>query len=158
MKKYLLLSGLAICALLITGVVYAQVNNSNNPFIEKLAERFNLNIDEVQEFFNENKPRFGGDKPEFAGSEKGLDNLVEQGKITEDQKELIIEKHETIKETMNGLKDLSLKEMQEKMRGLGEEMNQWAEENGIDISFMGPMGGPKKDMHGGRRYPYQETE
>jgi polyhydroxyalkanoate synthesis regulator phasin len=130
MKKYLLLSGLALCGLLITGVVFAQVNNNSSSFIEKLAERFNLNVEEVEEFFEENRP-------EFKGSEMRLDNLVEKGNITEEQKQSILDKQEEMRSAMEELKDLPIEERHEKMQALQEEMKQWAEDNGIDFPFMG---------------------
>ncbi len=133
MKKILVYSFIAVATvgILATGVmgVGAEgIGNDYPPIIEKLAERFNLNVDEVKGFFDENR------------GERMQERLAEAG-LTEDQIEALQAKKEELREEHGSLQDLSPEERRVKMQEMREEMKAWAEENGIDLSVLGGFGG-----------------
>lgn len=111
------------------------------PFIiQKLIDRFNLNTDEVTEVLEEAKE----EKHEQmkANFEEKLNQAVADAKITEEQKQLIINKHEEEQGWHEELKDLEPEERWQAKKKHQEEMKNWAEENGIDLK--GILGfGPK---------------
>ena len=94
----------------------AQFNSErHNSFIDKLVEKFNLDKDEVEEFFKEireeRKERFR------KRGEARLDAAVKNGEITEEQKQLIVDKrnelHEEFKQNRETFKNLSTEEKKE---------------------------------------------
>jgi len=102
-----------------------------HPLAQRIAERFGLNQDEVNTFMNqvrEERRNQGDDAPKYF-----LDQAVADGKITEEQKNLLEQKRE---------------EMQSERETHRQEMETWASENGIDLSLLGP--GPGGMM--GRRF------
>jgi hypothetical protein len=69
--------------------------------------------------------------------EERLTQAVADGKITEEQKEKILDKHEEMQAKMESLKDLEPEERKAQMQTLHEELKKWAEENNIDFPFFG---------------------
>jgi len=63
------------------------------------------------------------------------------GNLTEDQRELLQEKKEEMRENWQELKNLEPEERHEKVQELKTELGDWAEENGIELpggkGFMG---------------------
>ena len=98
------------------------------PVMQKLVERFNLNEDEVKAVFDDFRvERQAEMKARF---EERLNQAVSDGQISEEQKQLIIAKHEELRAERNAKRD---------------ELKTWAEENGIDLQlFFGPKGGRGK--------------
>jgi len=125
MNKKLVYSFVVVAILGLGVVGYASAEQM--PFHERFAQRFNLNSEEVDTFMQEDRDQM---------QEQKLDRIVEAGKITEEQKSLMLEKKEQMREEHEGLKDLEPEERRERMQELGQEMEEWAEENGIDLRFM----------------------
>lgn len=113
------------------GVVGAHGDGSYSSIVDKIAEKFNLNKEEVEEVFEEHRE----EKHQEMQSklEEKLNKAVEDGKISEEQKQAIIVKKEEMRGKYEELKDLSLEERHEAMEEFKEEMNVWAEENDIDL-------------------------
>lgn len=133
MKKILTYTAIAVavlglCGIATIGVQAEGIDENYPPIIQNLAERFNLNIDEVKGFFDENR------------GERMQERLVEAG-VTEEQIEALQAKKEELREECGSLKDLSREERWAKMQERREEMKDWAEENGIDLSVLGGFGG-----------------
>ena len=106
-----------------------------------VVERFNLNADEVQEVFEEAREE---KKAELqVRFEERLNQAVDEGKVTEEQKEAILAKKAEMREKHEELKDLSLEERHEAMKALQEEFKSWADENGIDLNQFFWCGGRK---------------
>ncbi len=130
-----LLSLFLIAAVVGTGVVLAASNDSYPPIVEKLAEKLNLKEDDVQSAFDEMKEEKQQEMQEKW--EERLDEAVEDGKITEDQKEEILEKRTAIQQK------------QEEMHELKQELKSWADENDIDLrevmglAYKGGLKGPR---------------
>ena len=109
--------------------------------VEKFAERFNLDPDEILDFFDELKDERIADAEERF--EERLDELVEDEKITEDQKEAMLDKKEELKTFKEGLEDMTISEAREAMKDIHEELKDWAEENDISLrNFF-----PKDEAH-----------
>jgi len=154
MKKYLIIPvlGLALLGFVAYGTARAYAENESGgypPIIQKLVERFGLNEEEVKTVFDEaREERRVEMQTQF---EDRLNEAIESGDITEAQKEAILAKREEMQANRGELKDLSPEERQEKMQTHKEEMQAWAEANGIDLSQMrsllgrgrrGGFGGP----------------
>lgn len=116
--------------------VGAQESISYPPIVQKLADRFGLNPDEVEEVFEEERANHHAQV--LQNFEDRLDEAVSEGKITFEQKEAILDKHEEMQAKMSELlnKGLSPYQMHEEMRAHHEELRAWAEEHDIDIPFM----------------------
>ena len=118
--------------------------------ISKLAQAFGKSEDEVRDVFDEVKADHQAEmQSEF---EARLDEAVSDGEITEEQKQLILEKHEELmaekQDQWENFKDLSPEERREAIQSHHEELETWAEENSIDLKYF--FGGYKmhKGMHG----------
>lgn len=144
--------------------IYAQ-ERENNPImlfhagneahmsslVQKLADKFGLNKDEVQAVFDEERKEM---ESQMEGQyEERLSQLVRSGEITEEQKALIQEKHQEMKDSMKdemeGMKDLTTEERKAQMQAKHDELESWAEEHGIDLKYlMFNVGMHKERGHG----------
>ena len=116
------------------------------PIVERLAERFGLNIDEVETVFEEERAEHHAEM--LQSFEDRLTEAVTNGKITEVQKQAILEKHEEMAAKMEELRsqNLSGNEMHKQMRAFHEEFKSWAEDQGIEFPFMiFKLDGPRHD-------------
>ena len=99
--------------------------------VERFAERFDLDQDEVIDFLDELKEeRIADAKDRF---EERLDELVEDEKITEDQKEAILDKKEELQTFKEDLEDMTISEAREAMEDIHEELRDWAEKKDISL-------------------------
>ena len=105
---------------------------------EQLIERFNLDPGEVGEVIDETREE-RHQEMEVRFEEK-LNEAVEEGKITEEQKELILEKKTEMTEKREELRNLPQEEKREAMIELRQEMKNWAEENDIDLRMLSGYG------------------
>lgn len=121
MKKILIV-GLILVGL--AGVVTG-ADAFNQPVVDKLVERFNLNEDEVAGVFDEARQERRQEMQEQRQEhmEERLDEAVGDGVITADQKQALLNKRA---------------EMQEKREQLREEMRTWMDENGFDCETLAP--------------------
>lgn len=138
-KKTMALAGVTTAAIGVAGlaglagisIVSAQDNLDSYPtIIQNLAEKFGLNPSDVEQVFEDTR---------IEQRNAHLDQLVEDGKITEDQKNLIIEKMDEMHEKMEEIRNASMtsQERREAIKELRDEMEQWADDNGIDVPIMG---------------------
>lgn len=129
-----------------TNQVFAQESTTLNPvssLVQKIADKFGLNKDDVQAVFTEHKSEVKA--KHSARQEDRLSKLFSEGKITEAQKTLIINKQKELAEkraaNKGSLKDLSREEIRSKMEAERAGIEKWATDNGIDIKYlMGPFG------------------
>ncbi|MBN1162921.1 hypothetical protein JXA34_04230 [Patescibacteria group bacterium] len=155
MNKKIIIPTLALALIATAGTmtvksVYAQgPGNGFQSLIKKFIERFNLNEDEVNEFMEEIKE----EKREEQRShlEEQLNAAVSEGKLTEEQKNALLEKMAERPENKENWQELSEEERKQLMDNNRAEMQAWAEENGIDLSLMHPEIHPNKEGFGGRR-------
>lgn len=150
---------LSLVAVLGVHSVGAYENGPYSNIVQKLVGRFNLNADEVQQVFDEAREerreemqaRFGerGEKMRV-GFEERLNQAVSEGKITEEQKQALLAKKVETQTNFEELKDLSFEERKENMEARRQEVQAWAEENGIDLSLVPVFfGGGRRGGHGG---------
>lgn len=148
MNKKILIPALSLALLGLTafGVtsIKAQGDGNYPPIVQKLVERFGLNEGEVQQVFDEAR----GERQEQmkAKFEERLEQAVADGKITAEQKQLILAKQAEMQANRGQWQDLTPEERKAKMGEHKEEMKTWAEENGLDLSqfkLIGPGGGMK---------------
>jgi len=123
-KKLLILSILG-ATLLFAGALWLKTNSVSAAaypsMIDKIAEKFNLNEDEVADVFNE--MRLERQQERQKQMESGLDEAVQDGVITAEQKELLLNKHA---------------EMQTEREEHRKEMQSWFENQGIDPQSLAP--------------------
>lgn len=119
MNKKLLISSLGLAMLLGAGALTASAVSADDatfpPLVERLAERFNLNQDEVQSFFEEQKEEHH--RLMMQNKEEKLNQAVSDGVLTEEQKQALLDRWE---------------EMKAHREEHHQEMQQWFEEQGID--------------------------
>jgi hypothetical protein len=130
--KKMMISGLVLGALLLTGILTAGTIKAEDtarypPIVQRLIERFNLNGDEVKTVFDEFQAERKQERQ--ARFEEKLNQAVEEGTITQEQKEAIQKKDE---------------EMAQEREQHRQEMKVWAEENGLDQFFFGEGRGWRK--------------
>ena len=110
--------------------------------MERLAERFNLNLDEVKTFFKEIKQKRHENKRERRGEkiEERLRTAVANGNLTEEQAQRIIAKMQELKSEKEGLrdtlKDMTPEERREYMQAHKDRIQTWAQENDIDAKWL----------------------
>ena len=104
------------------------------PIISTLAEKFGLSEDEVKDAFDE--IRAENQVEMQTRQEERLGEAVSDGVITEEQKQLILDKQEEMRA-----------QNQERRREHQAEMEAWASEHGIDLAAMHEyMGGGRRGM------------
>ncbi len=146
-KKFYLgltVAGFLILTLLIgSGVVAAKTSSSYPLIVQRLAERFNLQPEEVNKVFTQvQQERWKQRQTLF---EERLETAVKDGKITRTQKEALLKKRAEIQKKMDEIRNSSLtpQEKWEKLSKLRLEMQNWAKDNQIDLSLcLGPGFGP----------------
>ena len=138
-KKIIIITSVVVGVLLLAGVVGAGVVMAQNagsqpPIVEKLAKKLNVSTNDVGAAFDElRQERQQEVQDRF---EKELEQAVKDGKITAEQKEVILKKQAAISEK------------QEEVLKLRQELMNWADDNNIapELLFMrGPghgRGGP----------------
>lgn len=131
--------GLILVGLLSVSYVSAQDSGNYASIVQKIAEKFNLNEADVQAVFDEEREEHRADMQ--ARWAERLDDLVNDGRITTQQKQAILDKHEEMHNKMLEWKDLSHEERRKNMQKLHEDFKTWAEGEGIDLPFLGPFGG-----------------
>jgi polyhydroxyalkanoate synthesis regulator phasin len=162
-NKKIMIPAMALLILLGAGALginslYASEDNPRSSLIEKIAQKFNLNKDEVQKVFDEEREeRVTAMEERFA---KILDEAVAKGELTEAQKSLIIAKRAEMKSDFESKrdenKDLSREEMQTKIKAERESLEKWASDNGINVKYLMGMGGFGRGGHGGPYGPKNE--
>lgn len=105
------------------------------PIVEALITKFGLNREEVKQVVVSEREAHQQQMDDKLTER--LARAVADGKITEDQKNALLAKHEEMQSKRDELKDLSPKERREKMQAWHEEMKKWADEQGVDMPQMG---------------------
>src|SRR5688572_9138741 len=139
MRKRIILPTLLLTGALAVGSLgvaraYAQGNGSYAPIVQKLAERFGLNVEDVADVFEEIKDeRMSNMHADFT---ERLDDAVLEGKLTEEQKQKLLDHQEEMQDKMQEWKDLDPKERHEKMKEFHGEFRKWLDEQDIEFPMM----------------------
>ncbi|OGM10414.1 hypothetical protein A2Z67_02935 [Candidatus Woesebacteria bacterium RBG_13_36_22] len=143
MKKKIILPAVLALSVLVVGIlatnVYAQEISDYPAIVQKIADEFNLNISDVQQVSDEERDEKRAEA--FARFADRLDDSVTDGKLTNAQKDAILDKHEEMQDKTEEVKDLSKEDRCENMQKLYEEFKSWFEEQGIDESILEGFGG-----------------
>jgi predicted RNA-binding Zn ribbon-like protein len=143
MKKKVILPGIIALGIIALAVFmaspsFAQTPTSNT-LVTRIAERFGLNEEDVQAEFDSFQDEKRAER--YALFAERLNDLTTEGKITEDQKVAILDKHEEIQEQMEVLHKSDSSDKKDEMRALHDELKSFMEDLGVDLSMIGPMGG-----------------
>lgn len=112
--------------------------NDGNALVDKIAKKFNLNKDDVQKVFDENRAEHDAERQQRL--EKKLDKAVSDGKITSAQKDQIIAKLKEMKSFFDSLKDKSPAERRTALKDKRAELHKWAKDNNIPEGLLMPRG------------------
>lgn len=137
--------------LLTSSRIFAQTSGNGNPMtslVEKIAAKFNLNKADVQAVFDQHRSERQTQME--AQYEAQLNQYVIDGKITADQKNLILAKHRELiskkQSEWQNLANLTPQERQKawetkktQMETERQALREWATQNGIDVKYV--MGG-----------------
>lgn len=141
--KKSLIAAMAVVALgagaLGTSAVFAAEDGTRpaNNLVSAIAERFNLDPAEVQAVFDAEHEEMRALHEQEAADR--LAQSVADGKLTQEQADLISAQQEAHRDFRESLKDMSEEDRRAAMKTHMEEMRTWAEENDIP-GGRGPMG------------------
>ncbi|MCA9364795.1 MAG: hypothetical protein KC736_02795 [Candidatus Moranbacteria bacterium] len=127
----LLLSAISLIGLGGAFSVASADTDDSTPRWERFAERFGLNKDEVRTYVEEERANYFEEKKQLMNDR--LSVYVAEGRITEEQKNMIIAKQDEMRAEHSSWIDLSPQERRDKQKEHREEFSQWAQDNGIDI-------------------------
>jgi tetrahydromethanopterin S-methyltransferase subunit B len=145
-------AGAAVIALTGAGFAtqsaFAAESTTGKTLTERIAERFNLNKDDVQKVVDEHRAE--RETQMKAKMDERLTQAVTDGKITQEQKDKVIAKSAEIKTKMDEIRAMTDDAARKAaMDALRTETQTWAKDNGIPERLIGPMGGHGKGGHRG---------
>lgn len=148
MNKKIILPAVAfiIIGTAVMGVANAQAEGSGwgqDSLIQKLVQKFNLREADVKAVFDEAR---GEQQAKMKTNfEDRLTQAVKDGKVTEEQKKLILGKHNemAIKREQNRdqFQNMTNEERKTAMQAQRQELEDWAKENNIDLQYFFGHGG-----------------
>ena len=161
-KRNLILGGSLVAIAVTTlgiGAASAAQNPNKDDLVSKIASRFNLNKDDVQSVFDENRAEHQQERK--AKLENRITKAVQNGKLTEDQKAKILAKIDENKAFFESLKDMEPAERKTALDNHKKEMEAWAKENGIHNKWTMPgrgrHHGPEFGEHGPMHDPDDQS-
>ena len=111
---------------------------NDETLIQRLVQKFGLKTEDVRSVFDTVR-----DERQAQMQQKlidKLDALVKEGKLTEAQKQLIVAKHTELQtqreKDKDTLKDLTPEERRAKMQAQRTDLENWAQQNNIDIQYV----------------------
>lgn len=145
-KNKLMIAAAGLC--LLTGIYGVSVtmaspsSGSREGLVELLSNKFNVEEAEVEKVLKQHRLENQAERQTEMKIklEEKLNQAIIDGKINNDQKNLILAKREEIQNKINEDVDSwseNREARREKMENYRKEMKQWAEDNGIDISLIG---------------------
>ncbi|HEY1064308.1 MAG TPA: hypothetical protein VGE30_03360 [Candidatus Saccharimonadales bacterium] len=139
------------------GVVSAATDNtkSETSIVDKLASKFNLNKDEVQAVFDEDRAAHRAERE--ADQKERLAQAVSDGKLTQAQADHVTAALNDIRELRGDAKPRTLSdEARDRIKDKMDALRDWAKQNNIDLEYVMPghipggHGGPGWGMRGER--------
>jgi len=139
-RKTIIIPTMLIIALMTTGAlgvqaVFAQEDPMYRPLVERIADEFGLDEDQVEDVIQELREQKQAEM--HARWLEVLDQAVRNGRVTEEQRQALIDKHSQYFEEMQKVKLLPYKERLAETQKLRQNFRQWADENGIDLPAAG---------------------
>lgn len=109
----------------------------NEAIVQKIADKFGLNKDEVQKVFDEERTARQAEMQ--VKLEERLAQAVTDGKITDAQKTLILNKHKELQEERGtkrqNWQNLTREQRKTQMESKKAELETWTNQNGIDMEY-----------------------
>jgi hypothetical protein len=131
-KKILFPSALVIVFLAFAAYggssAFAQSVSDYPPIVQKISQRFNLKESDVEELFAQERADMWNNRRRSLSD--SLDLAVKDGKITNEQKQMILDK-----------KDAMRADMEAERQTKKEELTAWMKDNGIDATLLMPYFG-----------------
>jgi hypothetical protein len=128
--------------LVVATTAFAQTSASGQngipSLVQEIANKFHLNTSDVQSVFDQHR-QVAQSKME-ANYETYLDNLVKDGKITDAQKQLILNKHNDLIGKKTNFKNMTPAERRAQMQASRQDLQNWAKQNNINLQYLRPFG------------------
>lgn len=155
MRSNVIIPTMLIIALMATGAlgvqaVFAQEDPMYHTLVTKIADEFGLDEDQVEQVIHELREERQAEM--HARWIELLDQAVRNGKVTDEQRQALIDKHGEVFQEMESVRLLPFKERREETLRIREEFRQWADENGIDLPAVGLGFHHEPGMHRGNSY------
>lgn len=153
MKKLLLttaaIGALGVSSVAGVGIASAyQGSGRHDDLISKITAKFNLNQDEVQKIFDEERTTREDEMGQEIRSK--LDQAVSEGKLTQAQSDQVFTKKQELIAFRHTLEDKTPGERREVLKEKQAELKQWGEDNGINLAglteYIGKGFGPGRGM------------
>lgn len=143
MKKAVIIPAIALllggAVVWLTPQVDAFGGVNHDTFVSELAQRLGVSQQDVSSAMDEIHSEH---QQEMATQfNDRLDEAVANGELTSQQKDLILQKHDEMVEQHQNREEwqnLEPQERQEQMQTKRDELEDWAQENNIDMSYFGP--------------------
>jgi len=149
---------LGIATLFAAQAPNAERANPMTRFVTAIAEKFNLNVSDVQAVVDEQRQAMRTEQQAKMAEQwnERLAQAVANGKLTQAQADLIAAKHAEMQATAEGMKDLDQDERAAAMKAKSESLKAWAEENDIPEQYVTMFGFGRGMMGGQGRMGGQE--
>ena len=128
----------AIAGASFIGANTASAHSGDGSLVSRIAERFGVSETEVQEVVDELKEERQAERE--AARAEHLDALVADGTLTAEQRaelEVFDDKRQAQREELKA-QDLTKQEVREAMEALRDEVEAWAESEGVDLDSIRP--------------------
>lgn len=127
-------------------VAFAQTQTAGQTsvpsLVQEIANKFNLNPSDVQSVFIQHRQEV--QSKQEANYEKYLTNLVKEGKITQAQEQLLLNKHNELinqmQRNMKNFKTMTPAKRQALMQSAQQDLQNWAKQNNINVQYLRPFG------------------
>lgn len=152
-KLGLLVAAAILATTVGTSAIYAQTGEGgSNTFVQQLAQKLGVSEDKVQTAVNEiHTDRHAQMEKAY---EDRLTTAVSNGELTEQQKQLLLQKHKELEDQrasqIESLKNKTPEERRTAMEQKRTELETWAKQNNIDLKWLmfGGKGGHHRGMMG----------
>lgn len=140
------LIGIGAASISATGIASAATNSSRgNSLVEKIATRFNLNKEDVQKVFDEE--RESHKKEHESKINDRLDLAVKDGKLTQEQADKLKAKLEQLQTERENNRQKGSKPDKTEMKQKMDDLKKWLKDNNIPEEYGMPMGGDRGHHH-----------
>ena len=153
MKKTFILPVVAAALIGVTVIGVNQVSAQDNSqdrttLVEQISSAFGLNQEEVQTIVDQHRQERRAHMQEQF--QQQLEQKVQDGTISQEQQQLILQKHEEMKTKMEQIRNMDPEQRHQAMQEHHQEMVQWAQDNGIGLGeIIGAGRGMRKGFKAG---------
>lgn len=151
-KKYLIYVIMPLMAFAVMGVVYANssatgIANPMSNLVTAIAQRFNLNVSDVQQVFDEQRAKMEAQREQTFTDR--INQAVTDGKLTQDQADKILAKKAELEAQRTSLEGKTEEERRTAMKGQTDALKQWVIDNNIPQEYLPFLGFGMGRGHGG---------